>query len=124
VDSELQGNKDSKGGKIMNILKRLNGEIIEESEDSMREICERNKHNLRNADLGDVDLRNADLWGADLRGVDLRDANLWDADLRDADLRDADLKNTDFRNAELRTVKISKKQLPDLAKALGIRVVE
>jgi hypothetical protein len=70
----------------MNILKRLNGDIIDQSDTlSIRELAEKNKNNLNyadlscanlsNADLSNADLSNADLSYADLRGTDLDFAN-------------------------------------------------
>ena len=72
------------------IKNRYTGEIIVEMEaETLREVIEKNKANLRGADLRGANLLGADLWGADLRG-----ANLWGADLRGADLWGAEIKIT------------------------------
>jgi len=85
------------------IKNRYTGEIIVEMEaETLREVIEKNKANLRGADLRGANLLGADLWGADLRG-----ANLWGADLRGADLWGAEIKIT---------------QKEDLIKSLGIVV--
>jgi uncharacterized protein YjbI with pentapeptide repeats len=81
----------------MNILKRIDGSIIEESADSIKQMCERNT-----AELWKADLRGADLWGADLRGADLGKANMKEADLWGAE--------------------INQTQAADLLKAIGVEV--
>jgi uncharacterized protein YjbI with pentapeptide repeats len=91
----------------MNILKRIDGSIIEESADSIKQMCERNT-----AELWKADLRGADLWGADLRGADLGGA-----DLRGADLGKANMKEADLWGAE-----INQTQAADLLKAIGVEV--
>ena len=95
------------------IKNRYTGEIIVEMEaETLREVIEKNKINLREADLWGADFRGANLWGANLRGADLRGADLREADLREADLREADLWEA--------KIKITQKE--DLIKSLGIVV--
>jgi hypothetical protein len=79
--------------------------------ESLKDAAEKNKLNLRGADLRGVDLQGANLWMADLReadfcGDDLREADFCGADLRGADLRRTDLREADFRGANLRTTNL------------------
>jgi len=69
--------------------------------ETMRELCEKHKHDLRSADIRSADLRNADLRCADLYCADLRCADLSRANLYCADLSNADLRNADLRCADL-----------------------
>ena len=77
----------------MNIeIKNRQGEIIIVGEYySIKDAVEKNKNNLRGADLSGVNLFGADLRGADLRGANLSRANLSRADLSGADLFGVDL---------------------------------
>jgi hypothetical protein len=101
-------------------IKRINGDLICEGEFSLKELAEKNKADLRGANLWGADLRGANLWGADLResnlwgadlrganlwGADLRESNLWGADLRGANLRESNLWGADLRGANLRGAK-------------------
>ena len=75
----------------MNEIKLINGELICNGNESVKELAELNKAdlwraNLRGANLWRANLRGANLWEADLRGADLRRANLWGANLWEADL--------------------------------------
>jgi len=93
------------------IKKRFTDEIIIEMEaETLKEVVEKNKANLRETELWGADLRGANLWEANLWGADLREANLWGADLRGADLRGADL-----RGAEIEIT-----QKDEIIKSLGI----
>jgi len=47
----------------MNILKRIDGSVIEESEDSIKQMCERNT----------AELWKADLWGAEINQTQAAD---------------------------------------------------
>ena len=69
--------------------------------ETMRELCEKHKHDLRSADIRSADLRNADLRYADLGGVNLIGADLRYADLRYADLRYADITGAILAGANL-----------------------
>jgi uncharacterized protein YjbI with pentapeptide repeats len=69
---------------------------------SIRETCEKNKKDLRDANLIGANLRDADLGGAYLRGADLGGANLGGAYLRGANLGGADLGGANLGGAYLR----------------------
>lgn len=85
------------------IYKKYTSEILFEDESlNIKELVERHKKNLENADLRGANLANANLTGADLRGACLINADLENANLRGADLRVAILANTDLRGAILR----------------------
>ena len=89
------------------IQNRYTGEVVCSGECSIRELAEKNKADLYEADLIVSNLRRADLRGADLREADLfrsdlRGANLYGADLRGADLNRADLSGADLCRADLR----------------------
>ena len=72
------------------IYKKYTSEILFEDESlNIKELVERHKKNLENADLRVAILANADLRGAILRDANFRDANLRGADLRGAKLGDA-----------------------------------
>ena len=108
---------DEKKKVVIEIKNRLTGEVKFISEKStIREACQDNKANLREADLYEANLRGADLSGADLSG-----ANLSEANLRGADLSEADFMNTKFYGKG-GTTKIKKNQVDDFFKALGIIV--
>ena len=89
------------------IKNRFNNKIMICGEyEDISDCVEKNKANLREADLYEADLRRADLYGADLRRANLyeanlRRANLYEADLYGADLRGADLYGADLRRADL-----------------------
>jgi hypothetical protein len=92
----------------MNILKRLNGDIIDQSDTlSIRELAEKNKNNLSYADLNGTNLRGANLRGAELYGAELSNANLNGTYLNDADLRGADLSYANLSNAHLNDANLS-----------------
>ena len=88
--------------------------IVEMEAESLREVVEKNK-----ADLYEADLRGANLRGADLRGADLCEANLREADLCGANLREAGLRGANLRGAK---IKITQKE--ELLKALGVIIEE
>ena len=99
--------------KEIEIKKKFSGEILICGKyENIKECLEKNKFNLRGADLQgadlrgaylqDADLQDADLRGADLQGAYLRGADLQDADLQDADLRGAYLQGAYLRGADLR----------------------
>jgi uncharacterized protein YjbI with pentapeptide repeats len=101
------------GGMNIEIKSRYSGLIIIVGEyDSIIDVVEKNKSNLRGADLQGAnlyeaslrgaDLREANLQGASLRGADLREANLYEASLRGADLREANLRGANLYGADLR----------------------
>jgi len=69
--------------------------------ETIKELCEKHKHDLRYANL-----YCADLTGANLSNATLSRANLRYADLRGADLRCANLYCADLRCADLSRVKI------------------
>ena len=74
--------------KIYNTKQEL---MFEDESLSLKELVEKNKGNLKYADLRFANLREADLTGANLR-----DSDLMGADLRDADLRGASLEGARF----------------------------
>jgi len=81
--------------------------IVEAKMSSLIQAVEKNRADLREADLHGadlrgVDLRGADLYGANLRGVDLREADLHGVNLSGADLRGADLYGVNLSGADLR----------------------
>lgn len=82
-------------------LRRNDGELIGAGE-SLQEIINENRTDLREADLRWANLQGADLQGADLQGTNLRGADLQGANLREADLRKADLQGANLRGADLR----------------------
>jgi len=84
------------------IKNRFTLKLICEDDCTKKELAEKNKANLRGADLWGADLRGANLWEADLRGANLWGANLWGANLREADLWGANLREADLREADLR----------------------
>ena len=96
--------------------------IVEMEAETLREVVEKNKADLRGADFVGADLRGANLQGADLWEADLRKADLWGANLQGADLREADLRKADLREADLQGIKIKITQKEDLIKSLGIVV--
>ena len=63
--------------------------------------ADKQRANLRGADLGGANLRSADLGGANLRGANLGSADLGSANLRGADLGGADLWGANLRSANL-----------------------
>ena len=71
---------------------------------TIKDLCENNK----------ADLREANLYGADLREANLREANLYEANLSGADLMNAKF------TGKGGTTKIKKSQLDDFLKALGV----
>jgi len=104
------------------IKNRWTEELITEKEaESFIEFVEKNKANLREANLIGADLREANLRGADLReanlreanliGADLREANLIGADLREANLIGANLRGADLRGADLREANLREANL-------------
>jgi hypothetical protein len=82
-------------------IKNLNNDIIYEGNDSIKILAEKNKTNLRGANLLGADLRGANLLGADLRGANLQGAYLRRANLQGAYLRRANLQNADLMDANL-----------------------
>lgn len=132
----------------MVILKGLNGSIIDKLKlaflKSETSFVEKNKHDLKNANLKSANLRDADLKSAnlkganlkgadlgyaDLNGADLRGANLSYTDLRGADLRGADLKNADLRGADLRDADLRNANIdfcsfPIWCGSIGIRLCD
>ena len=85
------------------IKNRYTGKIIVEMEaETLKEVIEKNK-----ADLQEANLREADLRGIDLQEANLQGANLWRANLQGANLWGAKIKIT---------------QKEDLIKSLGIVV--
>ena len=88
------------------IKKRFSGDIIAEGDGILKHLAEKNRANLREANLrganlGEANLREANLREANLRGADLREANLRGADLREADLGGANLGGADLGGANL-----------------------
>ena len=115
------------------IKNRYTGEIIVEMEaETLKEVVEKNKANLRGADLWGADLQGANLRGADLQEANLRGANLWEADLREvnlwganlweANLQEVNLQGANLRGTDLWGAKIKITQKEDLIKSLGIIV--
>jgi hypothetical protein len=107
---------------MVKIINRFTESLIcEEALLSLKETVQKNKANLREADLWGAnlrganlwgaDLRGADLWGADLRGADLRGADLREADLREANLQEANLWEADLRGADLREANLQEANL-------------
>ena len=70
------------------IKNRYTNEIIIEMEaKTLKEVVEKNKADLREANFGEANLwganlREANLWGADLWGANLWGANLWGAKIK------------------------------------------
>jgi len=101
----------------MNILKRIDGTIIEESETlTFKELVIKNKADLREAYLRGANLERADLCGAnleraDLCGAYLERANLCGAYLERANLERADLCGADLREANLSSLQIARLQI-------------
>jgi uncharacterized protein YjbI with pentapeptide repeats len=148
TDEEVQEivKQNSKVG--LAIKNRFSGEVIFTStKDTIKEAVEEavaNEANLREANLWGAnlwganlceanlrgaDLSGANLWGANLTGANLRGANLTEADLRvanlcEANLRDANLSEADLTEAKFYgkggTTRISKSQVDDFMKALGV----
>jgi hypothetical protein len=80
----------------LKIKNRFNDNLIcEEALENIKQLAEKNKADLWEANLREADLRGADLRGANLWGADLREADLWGANLRGADLREADLRGAE-----------------------------
>ena len=94
------------GCRVSEIRNRYTGEVVCSGECSIRELAEKNK-----ADLHEADLIVANLRGADLRGANLRVANLCGANLYEADLRGACLSGADLFRANLRGAKYGKEYL-------------
>jgi uncharacterized protein YjbI with pentapeptide repeats len=92
-------------------IKSLEGQVIVEMEaETLKEVVEKNKKNLQEANL-----QGADLWEANLQGADLQGADLQGADLRGADLRGADI-----RWADIFGMIIIKSEQENLIKSLGV----
>ena len=66
----------------MKIVSRWDSDkvLVESEKETVKEVAEVQKANLRGADLRGADLYGANLYGADLYGADLRGANLYGAD--------------------------------------------
>jgi hypothetical protein len=93
---------------MIEIKNRFTGETIFACETpELRETAEKQKANLRGANLSGANLRGANLSGANLYDANLRGADLYDANLRGADLYDADLRGADLYDANLRGANLS-----------------
>ena len=96
--------------KIMEIIHRITGEVICESEKlSVKELAEQNKAALEDADLS----------GANLNGAALEGANLTGADLRAVDLRGAALDGAIFgKSKEFKSSQENPKIVADYEKKI------
>ena len=70
----------------MNQIKRIDGTLICEGEESIKELAGKNKANLGGANLVGANLREANLGGANLGGANLGGADLWGSNLMGANL--------------------------------------
>lgn len=137
--------KQEEPKKSKTVIYRIDGSVLWESEkDTIRGAVEEailSGADLYGADLTYANLRGANLRGANLRGAnltyaklieailsgaDLSEANLSGAILIGADLSGADLFGAEMLNAKFfgkgGTTKITKDQIPDFFKALGVIV--
>lgn len=95
---------------------------------SMLDMANFSQAKLSDCVLSECSLRQANLWQADLssadmRGSDLSEAVMTGAILDNANLRDAILFGIDVtRLASFEGVKVSSDQLPDIVRAIGIKV--
>lgn len=92
--------------------------LVDGDYQTISELVEKNKHDLKNADLQiadlhGVNLRTANLAGADLSKADLAGTDLSMADLRDTNFDGADLYGTKFCGAKLEGAKFDGQHIVD-----------
>ena len=95
----------------MDILNRLNGQVLFSAESNNIRGADLAKAYLTWADLAGADLARADLTEANLRGANLRGANLTEASLTGANLTGANLRGANLTGANLTGVNLTEANL-------------
>jgi uncharacterized protein YjbI with pentapeptide repeats len=100
-----------RGARYDNEKKQYFQEIICEDENlSFKELIEKNKLILKDADLRNMDFSGFDLSGADFSDSDLRGANFSDSNLENANFESAYLTDANFSRAKINH-KLPRRQL-------------
>lgn len=119
---------DFEGARFSRMLGRKPGPSRAVFTNCMLDMANFSQAQLADCILSECSLRQANMWqaalsSADMRGSDLSEAGMAGAILDHADLRDAVLFGLDVtRLAGFEGIKVSADQLPDIVRAIGIKV--